>query len=145
MRVDTVETGNDGGGLYPNLLDACPPFQIDGNFGYTAGVAEMLLQSHEEVMDARIDSSGFVLSLLPALPSAWPRGRVTGLCARGGFELDIEWKDAALIEAIIHSRLGRPLHLRYRDRDADFTLAAGQVLAIDRELKATGDLAIGNP
>ncbi|MEI6387864.1 MAG: glycoside hydrolase family 95 protein [Spirochaetota bacterium] len=145
VRVDTVETGNDGGGLYPNLLDACPPFQIDGNFGYTAGVAEMLLQSHEEVMDARIDSSGFVLSLLPALPSAWPRGRVTGLCARGGFVLDIEWKDAALIEAIIHSRLGRPLHLRYRDRDADFTLAAGQVLAIDRELKATGDLAIGNP
>jgi alpha-L-fucosidase 2 len=116
----------------PNLFDLCGPFQIDGNFGAPAGIAEMLLQSHIRPTD---DRKLFAIDLLPALPKAWPTGSVTGLCARGGFEVDMTWKDGALEKATIRSQLGNPCQIRHAGKSVDLKTEAGKTYSFNSDLK----------
>lgn len=102
-----------------NLFDMHPPFQIDGNFGFTAGIAEMLLQSQNDV-----------IHLLPALPDAWPAGKVSGLKARGGFEVVLEWEDGQLTEVRLQSELGRPCTLKYGDKTIELSLEKGESIRL---------------
>lgn len=108
-------------GLYNNLFDAHPPFQIDGNFGYTAGVAEMLLQSHEDG----------VIRVLPALPNAWPTGSVKGLKARGGFTLDFAWESGDVKTVKIHSEKGNKVVLFADGSEIDLQLKAGESIEME--------------
>ncbi|WP_316814073.1 glycoside hydrolase family 95 protein [Pedobacter heparinus] len=103
------------GGLYENLLSTCPPFQIDANFGGGAGIAEMLLQSHQ----------GYI-ELLPALPAEWPKGEVKGLVARGGYVMDMGWKDGQLNYAKIFSRNGGNCEVKYGAKIKKLSTMAGQ-------------------
>ena len=108
------ETQYDRGGTFPNLLDSHPPFQIDGNFGGTAGMAEMLLQSH-----------GGELHLLPALPAAWSQGEVRGLRARGGVTVDQRWSGGRLVEASLLADRSQSVRLRYDNTVTDVQLQPG--------------------
>lgn len=108
------ETRYSGGGTYPNLFDAHPPFQIDGNFGGTAGIAEMLLQSHNGE-----------IHLLPALPDAWTSGYIKGLRARGGYTVDQKWQDGKLVEAVILPDFDGEVKIRYKDQVKTLNLKSG--------------------
>ena len=103
------------GGTYPNLFDAHPPFQIDGNFGGTAGVCEMLMQSGNDKIE-----------LLPALPEAWKDGKVSGLCARGGYEVSFEWKDGKVRDCQIKAKKAGTVTLLYNGQQKTVKLKAGQ-------------------
>ena len=108
------KTDFSSGGTYPNLFDAHPPFQIDGNFGAASGITEMLMQSHAGPIE-----------LLPALPNAWPAGSVKGLCARGGFEIDIEWQNGTLKQAVIKSTAGQECQVMYKRKCLTLKLQKG--------------------
>lgn len=118
--VDPQTAMMDGGGTYPNMLDAHPPFQIDGNFGATSGIAEMLLQSHHEY-----------IHLLPALPKAWRDGKVNGLRARGGFTVDITWQNGHLTAALITADRDSIATILYRDRQWVLDMDEGQQVEIN--------------
>ena len=134
----------EGGGTYANMFDAHPPFQIDGNFGSTSGIDEMLLQSSQRYSETSggVEDS-YVLDLLPALPSLWPTGSISGLRARGGFEVDLKWKNGGLDTATVRSIDETTARLRYRAETLPIRLSPGQRLQVtvaDGKLKLSGSL-----
>lgn len=121
---------NGNGRLYDNLWDAHPPFQIDGNFGFTSGVTEMLLQSQDNE-----------INLLPALPSEWSTGHANGLCARGGFEVSQAWANGALTGVTIKSNAGNLCNVRYGGKTVSFQTKKGQTYQLNGNLQLMGDSA----
>lgn len=119
-----ISPAEKGGGSYVNLFDAHPPFQIDGNFGGAAGIAEMLVQSH----------SGY-LDILPSLPTSVQDGEIKGLCARGGFELDMKWKNGRLSALNILSKAGNICTVKYAGKELKFTTERGKRYSIDTALQ----------
>jgi len=122
--VEATGGGSSGGGSYPNLFDAHPPFQIDGNFGGVSGIAEMLLQSHLDEID-----------ILPALPDAVPDGHIKGIRARGGFELEYSWSGGKFLSLTVISHAGYPLSVRYKDKSFSSPTKKGEVLHFDQNLR----------
>lgn len=135
-----IGTVKDAGGVYPNLFDAHPPFQIDGNFGATAGIAEMLLQSHDPnakplgLTDVQKGQAAY-LHLLPALPPAFLDGKVSGLRARGGFEVALTWNNGGLRQADIRASQSMRVKVRYAGREIFMMARAGEVYHLNSELK----------
>ena len=117
----------------PNMFDLHPPFQIDGNFGGAAGIEGMLLQSRPLATEGAAQK--FEIEVLPALPSAWPNGNVTGLRVRGGFEVDMAWDGGKLTQVKIKSDGGRKAAIRYGDRTAEIQLKPGAAVQLDSELQ----------
>jgi len=121
--------------LLPNLLANHPPMQMDGNFGFTAGVCEMLLQSRAIGSESQISDLKFEMELLPALPGAWPAGSVTGLRARGGFVVDMAWSRGRMTRAALRSIGGQRCRVRYGDKVADLALGPGRSCVLDGNLR----------
>jgi alpha-L-fucosidase 2 len=115
---------DNGGGVYANMFDACPPFQIDANFGVPAAIGEMLLQSQDGT-----------IHLLPALPDDWKNGTVSGLRARGGFQVAIRWQDGKLVSATIRSDLGEPCTVPYGGKSVDLKIKQGQTVTLNGDLE----------
>ena len=133
----TVETKvvMTAGGTYPNLFDAHPPFQIDGNFGATSGITEMLLQSQERDRNPKEPAADhYIIDLLPALPSTCPEGSVRGLQARGGVTVSMKWKVGKLTDAILLSKTGGLYKIRYGSITREVNLPAGQTFHLDAAL-----------
>jgi alpha-L-fucosidase 2 len=107
---------NIRGGSYPNLFDAHPPFQIDGNFGGAAGIIEMIMQSHQGYID-----------LLPSLPQQWSNGKISGLRARGGFEIDMEWKESEITKLVVKSLAGNDLKIHFNDKEIEMKTVKGEI------------------
>ena len=114
----------EGGGLYVNLFDAHPPFQIDGNFGATSGITEMLLQSH-----LRDENGNYFLDILPALPSVFSNGNISGIKGRGAFEVSIEWQNREIVSVEVKSLVGNKLNLRYKGKLISQETTKGETLS----------------
>ena len=132
--VFNQSTGMKGGGMYENLFCAHPPFQIDGNFGGAAGVAEMLLQSNVPAGNNEA-TPRFIIHLLPALPKAWPTGSIKGFRARGGITVDFSWKDGMLSSATLTPMADGPISIRFGKKTVELPAKAGSPLKITGDLK----------
>ena len=121
-------------GTYPNLFDAHPPFQIDGNFGGASGITEMLMQSYSKINDKELSGEIYIL---PALPSALPNGSVKGFRARGGFEVNIEWKNGKLVQTEIKSLLGNNLKICYGDKTIETKTKRGEAYIYNENMELT--------
>ncbi|MNI21001.1 hypothetical protein D3C73_745020 [compost metagenome] len=119
-----MKPANNGAGSYVNLFDAHPPFQIDGNFGGAAGIAEMILQSHQGYLD-----------ILPALPTAIPTGSIKGLQARGGFDVDLSWENGTLTSFMLKSKTGGDCTLHYKNLVVQLHTKAGETYKLNGDLK----------
>jgi alpha-L-fucosidase 2 len=124
LQPAVAADGTESGGVYNNLFDAHPPFQIDGNFGGAAAIAEMLVQSQTDTIE-----------LLPALPMELSTGSVKGLCARGGFILDFSWKKRKLQSVVVTSKSGLPCSLKYGNTTKTFATKKGGVYKLSGLLK----------
>lgn len=120
---------------FPNLFDKCGPFQVDGNFGATGGLPELWVQSHLRVPNTHTP----IIHLLPALPDIWPEGQVTGLRARGGFNVDLKWQKSKLVSARIQSTLGGPVRIRLGDKTVDLNTEQGKTYIVDSDLSIVSE------
>lgn len=135
VRSNDTNYSNQGG-TYPNLFDAHPPFQIDGNYGFVSGVNEMLLQSHEMYIDPSSPNEDlYVIRILPALPQKIREGKISGIRARGGFELSFEWKDGRLVNAVITSLAGKQARVFYQEKEISLNIAKGETKELNELCK----------